>query len=204
MNAGIFTIGHSTLRIGQFIEHLQRHGITELADVRTTPYSRFNPQYKRQNLQKALDDVGLRYVFLGAELGARTDDESCYVNDKVRYELLARTALFRSGLDRIIEGAKHHRIALMCAEKDPLDCHRAILVTRELEKLGQWVQHILVDGSVETHQHTMSRLMNKLLLKEGDCDFFRSGRTILDQAYDSQAERIAYVRKPNVNHSSRR
>lgn len=204
MNKCIFTIGHSTLSIGQFIANLQRHGVTALGDVRSTPYSRFNPQYKRQNLQKALDDVGIRYVFLGAELGARSEDESCYVDDRVQYHLLAQTELFRTGLTRVIEGAKEFCVALMCAEKDPLDCHRTILVARELEKLGHDIEHILADGSIESHEHAVSRLINKLVLKEGNNDMFRSDKTLQDKAYDDQGARIAYVRNSPSTHASRR
>jgi uncharacterized protein (DUF488 family) len=195
MSSNIYTIGHSTLDSETFTRNLQLNGITAVADVRSTPYSRFNPQYNRETLSKTLADHGIRYVFLGKELGARSEDESCYVDDRVQYHLLAQTELFRSGLARVVEGSTSFRIALMCAEKDPLDCHRTILVTRELEKRGHQVQHIHADGSVESHQHAMSRLINQLLLQGGDSDLFQSDRTLLEKAYDDQAERIAYHRK---------
>lgn len=195
MNSDIFTIGHSTQSSTQFVQRLKRHAITAVADVRSAPYSRHNPQFNREELRSVLKQEGIRYVFLGKELGARSDDECCYVNDKVQYRLLAQTELFRSGVSRVIEGAESFRIALMCAEKDPLDCHRTILVTRELVKLGHDVTHILADGSLETHSQAMSRLINQLGLSGQD--MFRSVEETMNEAYDKQADRIAYDRKEN-------
>src|ERR1700742_2928764 len=121
----IFTVGHSNPPIERFIGLLQPHGITALADVRSTPYSRFNPQFNKEKLQSALAAAGIRYVFLGEELGARTKDPSCYDEDgKVSYTKLARTDLFRKGIERLLTGMQQHRIAIMCAERDPLECHR--------------------------------------------------------------------------------
>jgi len=134
----IFTIGHSTHPAERFIALLKQHDITALADVRSKPYSRMNPQFNREDLKKALSESGIAYVFLGKELGARTEDRSCYHEGKVQYGRLAQTELFRHGLDRVQEGAKKYRIALMCAEKDPLVCHHTILVARHLETLGLW------------------------------------------------------------------
>lgn len=192
MNSDIFTIGHSTLRVEEFVQSLKQHHITAVADVRSMPYSRRNPQFNREELRSVLKGGGIRYVFLGRELGARSDDECCYVDDKVQYALLARTDLFQSGIARVIDGAQHFRIALMCAEKDPLDCHRTILVARELVKKGQRVTHILGDGRLETHSQAMSRLVAQLGLSGQD--MFRSEEATLDEAYKAQAERIAYER----------
>lgn len=195
MNSDIFTIGHSTQSSTQFLQRLKRHAITAVADVRSAPYSRHNPQFNREELRNTLKAEGIRYVFLGKELGARSDDECCYVNDKVQYRLLAQTNLFRAGIARVVEGAESFRIALMCAEKDPLDCHRTILVARELVKLGRNVKHILADGSLETHSHAMSRLINQLGFSGQD--MFRSAEETINEAYDKQADRIAYDRKEN-------
>lgn len=193
MNSDIFTIGHSTQSSVQFLQRLKRHAITAVADVRSAPYSRYNPQFNREELRDTLKAEGISYVFLGKELGARSDDECCYVNDKVQYALLAQTELFRTGILRVIEGAERFKIALMCAEKDPLDCHRTILVTRELVKLGRNVKHILADGSLETHSHAMSRLLDQLGLSGQD--MFRSVEETISEAYEKQADRIAYDRK---------
>ncbi|MDR8027958.1 DUF488 domain-containing protein [Burkholderia cenocepacia] len=193
MNLDIFTIGHSTQGIEKFLQRIKRHEVTAVADVRSAPYSRRNPQFNREELRAVLKENGVRYVFLGKELGARSDDECCYVDDKVQYALLAQTDLFKSGINRVIDGAQSFRVALMCAEKDPLDCHRTILVARELIKRGHRITHILGDGQLEAHAQAMSRLIAQLGLSGQD--MFRSEEATLNEAYDTQAERIAYNRK---------
>lgn len=189
----IFTIGHSTHSLGRFVELLQQHGVTAVADVRSTPFSRFNPQFNRKALTQSLHEAGIGYVFLGEELGARSKDPCCYENGRVSYEKLANTQLFKSGLERVASGSKTHTIALMCAEKEPLSCHRTILVARELESMGMPVAHILDDGSIEPHQAAMSRLRQQLHIPEHD--MFRSDAELLDHAYAIQGQRIAYVQK---------
>lgn len=193
MAAEIYTVGHSTQPFETFLGLLQKQGVTAIADVRSAPYSRFNPQFNREELRGVLKVNGIRYVFLGKELGARSDDECCYLDGKVQYKLLAKTPLFQSGINRVMEGAETHKIALMCAEKDPLDCHRTILVARELVSRGAKLTHILQDGSTESHQDAISRLITKLGL--GGVDMFRSEELTVDDAYDRQGERIAYDRK---------
>ena len=93
-------------------------------------------QFNRETLKQHLRRAGIAYVFLGKELGARSEDPSCYVNGKVQYELPAETDLFRQGVDRVRIGMHKYRLVLMCAEKDPLDCHRTILVARHVFALG--------------------------------------------------------------------
>ncbi len=145
----VFTIGHSTHSIERFVELLRRHGVTAVADVRSVPYSRHQPQFNRESLKKSLNQVGIEYVFLGKELGARSDDPACYDGRQVNYRRLAQTALFREGLERVRRGRETYCVALMCAEREPLDCHRTLLVARELEAIGMPVAHILADGCVE-------------------------------------------------------
>jgi Protein of unknown function, DUF488 len=190
----IYTIGHSNHPIQEFLARLRRHGITALADVRSTPYSRFNPQFRREKLQASLAEVGIQYVFLGEELGARSQDPTCYDPDgRVSYAKLARTELFRRGIQRLKTGMAQHRISLMCAEGEPLECHRTILVARELTREGVAVTHILGDGSLETHEHALQRLAQSLGLT--DTDMFSDEAALLEQAYDLQAARIAYVKR---------
>jgi uncharacterized protein (DUF488 family) len=161
-----------------------------VADVRSSPYSRINPQFNREPLRAALREAGISYVFMGEELGARSKDPSCYRDGKVDYALLARTELFQAGLDRVRKGAMTHRVALMCAEKDPLDCHRTILVSRKLAEQGVSVSHILADGSIESHDEAMSRLMQ--MVRVGENDLFRSREDSLREAYRKRGEEIAY------------
>ena len=193
MQVEVFTVGHSNQTANHFVQLLLQHGITAIADVRSTPYSRHNQQFNREELKATLKAEAIRYVFFGRELGARSDDECCYVDDKVQYDLLAKTELFQSGVSRVIEGATSHRIALLCAEKDPLDCHRTILVARELVNRGCTVTHILANGSLETHSDAISRLVKRLGF--GEEDMFRSHTLSVEQAYQMQGHMIAYDRR---------
>lgn len=187
----VFTIGHSTHSFEAFVALLKRHGVTALADVRSAPFSRFNPQFKKDALESGLKAHGIKYVFLGRELGARSDDRSCYENGRVKYARLARTELFHSGLDRVMRGAQEHNIALMCAEKEPLDCHRTLLVARALDELGVPVHHILADGRLESHGDEMLRLLDVVGLPRED--MFHSMQELIAQALTRQEVRIAYV-----------
>lgn len=192
----VLTMGHSTHSLDVFVKLLRQHDVTALADVRSTPYSRANPQFNREGLERDLKAQRIKYVFLGAELGARSNDLTCYENGRVQYARLARTDLFRSGLDRVIRGANEFRIALMCAEKEPLDCHRTILVARALSELGVTVQHILADGRLESHDATMERLLKVVGLR--DHDLFRSRDELMAEALDRQEQKVAYVNEKLV------
>ncbi|OGT83057.1 MAG: hypothetical protein A3H91_00055 [Gammaproteobacteria bacterium RIFCSPLOWO2_02_FULL_61_13] len=154
----IFTIGHSTHPIEAFVDLLRRHGVTALADVRSAPYSRFNPQFNREALEQALDANGIKYVFLGRELGARPADPALYKDGEVQYDRIAQSELFAAGIERVVRGAGEFTIALMCAEKEPGECHRTILISPALALRGLMVRHILADGSLEDHEAVMKRL----------------------------------------------
>ena len=187
----IYTVGHSTNTFEQLLSLLKRHEITAVADVRSQPYSRLNPQFNKKPFKAALKNCGMSYVFLGDQLGARSPDPNCYVNGKIRYELLAKTASFQSGLERLQMGATKFRVAMMCAEKEPLACHRTILVSRHLHDRGVEVRHILGTGDIEDHEFAIGRLLKLLHLP--DEDMFRTRAEMVAQAYAMQAERIAYT-----------
>jgi uncharacterized protein (DUF488 family) len=154
----LYTVGHSNHPIDKFLDLLTGTGISAVADVRSQPFSRRFPQFNKERLAASLSERGIAYVFLGKELGARSDDESCYEDGRVQYPRLAATPLFKQGIDRVLTGAEKFRVALMCAEKEPLDCHRTLLVSRALERRGASIAHILADGGVETHGEAMMRL----------------------------------------------
>ena len=194
MSGTVYTIGHSNHPLEHFIALLKQHDINVLCDARSDPYSRVNPQFNRETLKAALWKAGITYVFLGKELGARSEDPSCYVCGKVQYDRLAQTALFRKGIESLLQRMQGRRLALMCAEKDPLDCHRTILVARHLDTLGIGVEHILADGSLETHGQAVARLLRQLKIPECD-DLFRTRKAMIDDAYKTQSERIAYTAK---------
>ena len=200
MEDTIYTVGHSTHPQERFIGLLLKAGVTAISDVRSKPYSRVNPQFNREALKQTLKLNGISYVFLGKELGARSDDSSCYEDGKVRYDRLAKTPVFQSAIDRVLTGSQKHRIALMCAEKEPLDCHRTILVARHLQDLDFAVLHIHADGALERHEAALTRLIKDLKLP--DHDMFRSYDDIVSDAYRLQEKRIAYDRSAVPNESA--
>jgi len=189
MSNAVYTVGHSTHTIERLVELLKSHSITAVCDVRSRPYSRMNPQFNREPLKRALQAADIKYVFLGKELGARSEDKNCYRNGQVQYDLLAQTDLFKQGIERVKEGARSYRVALMCAEKEPLECHRTILVSRKLFEDGFLIEHILGDGKLEGHEHVMQRLISKLKIPEDD--MFRSHNALVE-AYARQSVEIAY------------
>lgn len=164
----LFSIGHSNHPLAHFLALLQQHRIEVLADVRSMPFSRFNPQFNRGKLDSSLREAGIRYEFLGDELGARTKDPEMLEDGKVSYAKIARSTAFQHGLARLLREAGEHRVAMMCAEKEPLQCHRTLLVGREAEKAGASVTHILADGALEENRHAMERLSARTRLPQGD------------------------------------
>ncbi len=196
MSALVFTVGHSTHAVGKLVDLLRCNEVTAIADVRSQPYSRMNPQFNREPLKAALKGANISYVFLGRELGARSEDRSCYIDGKVQYDRLAGTELFQQGLVRVIDGAGRHRIALLCAEKDPLTCHRTILVVRQLVARGLRAAHILEDGRLEQHDDALDRLLKEEGIQSGD--FFRPRQELVVEAYAKRGNAIAYIEKPSA------
>jgi len=185
----LFTIGHSNRELDEFVELLQEHQITAVADVRSQPYSARHPDFNAEPLKRRLQQFGIRYAFLGEELGARRGEPECYVEGQAKYERVAQLPAFQRGLDRIRKGAEEHRIALMCAEKDPLTCHRGILICRWLRDEME-IRHILSRAELETHEQAEERLLEICGLPARD--LFRSRGELLSEAYERQGAKIAY------------
>ena len=188
----IYTIGHSNHPIEKLIALLTSPGVKLVADVRSHPVSRFNPQYNRDSLRASLAAAGIDYEFLGRELGARTNDASVYVDGKVDYERLARTPELQRGIARVTEAAATRRVALMCAERDPIGCHRAILVCPALAARGLAPLHIHADGRLETDAELGERLLTELGLAEED--LFRDRSALLAEAYRRRGRELGYER----------
>jgi uncharacterized protein (DUF488 family) len=186
----VLTIGHSALPYEEFLDLLHRSGVTAVADVRTSPFSRYLPQFNRETLKDKLRSDGISYVFLGKELGGRPDERALYQNGAADYEKMAGTEAFGKGLERVIAGAKDYRIALMCSEQEPLDCHRCLLVGRALANRGVRVKHILPDGTVETQGQIEDRLLN--MTGRDFEDLFASRDERLAAAYRDRAEKVAF------------
>ena len=190
MEHSVYTIGHSTQSQDRFISLLHAAKIDVVTDVRSSPYSRMNAQFNRDELKQRLKKENIKYLFLGKELGARSNHDCVYVRGQAKYELIAQTESFQDGIKRVVEGAKKYRVALMCAEKEPLECHRTILVSRKLIEHGLTVCHILNDGTTESHDHALDRLVARLGIPPED--MLRPRSQVVEEAYDKQGLEIAY------------
>ena len=187
----IFTIGYSTYSLESFLRVLEKYSINAIADVRSIPYSKFKPDFNRDFLEGYLSKKKMAYVFLGDNCGARINAPECYVDGKADYHLIAEHPTFREGLKRLRSGINNkYRIVLMCAEADPVNCHRSILVCRNLRFSEIRIKHILKDGSVEDHQKTEKRLMNLFNLYQPN--LFKTESDRLEDAYALQGEKISY------------
>ncbi|MBI4831525.1 MAG: DUF488 domain-containing protein [Candidatus Lindowbacteria bacterium] len=145
----IYTIGHSNHTAEKFVELLKQHGIELVVDVRSAPYSKYSPQFGKEEMALFLSENGIEYAFHGNSLGGRPNDRSCYEGEAVNYEAIREKEWFRDGLDYVCWEATNRKLALLCAEEDPNECHRHNLVTQELLKKGEQVVHIRGDGSLE-------------------------------------------------------
>jgi uncharacterized protein (DUF488 family) len=187
--ADLFTIGHSTHSAEKFLELLRKNEITAIGDVRSSPFSAWTPQFNRSALEPALKAIGIHYVFLGDELGARRVEREVYLDGVARYERIEKLPSFQTGLERVRKGARKFRLALMCAEKDCLECHRTILVCRHLRRdLG--IAHIGGDGSLEPHRDAEARLMKEEKIPQND--LFMNESDLVERAYDQRGPKIAY------------
>lgn len=191
----IYTIGHSNHQIKNFISLLKKYGITAIADVRSSPFSRHNPQFNKDALESALKQEKIAYVFIGEELGARPNDPSCYDNGSANFIKIAERSKFKQGIERLIKGMEKYRIAILCAEKEPLDCHRTILVCRHLRKFELTIQHILFNGRVEDHKDMEHRLVKVLGLEPMLFDTSHTEADRIEEAYNQRARDIAYKRE---------
>jgi uncharacterized protein (DUF488 family) len=157
----LFTIGHSNHSIEHFLALLRRHGVEMIADVRSRPYSRFVPHFSKERLARLLEEEGLGYLYLGRELGGKPPKGEPPASPTT-YQLRVEQPLFRQGIDRLLEAAWANRVALLCRERDPLDCHRLHLVCRYLRPLGLDVRHILPSGELEAQPATERRLLERV------------------------------------------
>lgn len=187
----ILTAGHSTLSADAFAALLTGAGVTAIADVRSSPYSRHLPHFRREALAERLRKDGIAYVFLGRELGGRPADDRLYRDGVADYERMAATPTVQRALDRVLEGATRYRIALMCSEAEPLECHRCLMLARSLGRRGVGVGHLLGDGTVEPHAATEERLL-QATARHGN-DLFASASELLDLAYEAQRRRFAFA-----------
>ena len=145
----IYTIGHSNHELEKLVGLLQQHGVELVVDVRSSPYSRHNPQFNKENLAPALAESGIDYAFHGNSLGGRPSDPSCYDENEIDYAKVREKDWFSDGLACVCLEAANRVVALLCSEEDPNDCHRQNFLAQELLKKETKVIHIRGDGSLE-------------------------------------------------------
>lgn len=153
MAVQVYTIGHSNHTWERFEELLRGAELRVVADVRSTPTSGYCPHFDREPLAANLKRTGYGYVFLGDALGGRPPEAYCYdAAGRVLYERIAGLPRFVEGLQRVLRGAERQRVALMCGEEDPAECHRHLLLARVLvERHGAEVLHVRGDGRVQPY-----------------------------------------------------
>ena len=152
-NAGlrVLTIGHSNHPAEHFLDLLKSHAVQVVVDTRSQPYSKYAMQFDQAELKTALSGAGIRYLFLGQELGGRPDGDEFYDEEgHVLYDRLAETCLFQEGLSRLERGIRDYKVAMLCAEENPAACHRRLLIGRVLLDRGIQVEHIRGDGRIQT------------------------------------------------------
>jgi uncharacterized protein (DUF488 family) len=187
----IFTIGHSNHALEDFLALLNRHNIKAVVDVRSQPYGRLE-HFNREYLFTELKAAGIEYIFLGRELGARREERECYEVGLAVYEKIATLPAFQEGLARLRQLALTSSPAVMCAEKEPLDCHRAILICRCLRNSGLRIAHILADGNLEDHACAEKRLVKKMGIERTLFEPHLTEEEIIRRAYDERGQEIAF------------
>jgi uncharacterized protein (DUF488 family) len=183
-----FSIGHSNHTFEHFASLLGEHGVDCVVDVRSNPWSRYAPQFNREALEPALASRGIEYVFFGAELGGRPDGDEFYDEEgHVAYGALASTSSFKCGIDALEVRASVRRVAIMCSEEDPTDCHRRLLVARVLLARGVSVSHIRGDGRVQT---------------EADLEPAAAQQSLFDEEKPWRSTRSVLHRRPRATSST--
>ncbi len=196
----LFSIGHSNIPVERFLAMLQGAGANVVADVRSKPHSRFCPWFSQKPLAATLSAAGVGYAAMGGALGGRPRADTLYRDGVADYEAMAIEPEYVTGLDRLLEVAARSRVCLMCAERDPLDCHRCLLVARSFAERGVAVGHILHDGAVEAHAETERRplALDEKAVPQA-CDLFTSGQhDQLAAAYRRRARAVAFRRKASA------
>ncbi|HXG12988.1 MAG TPA: DUF488 domain-containing protein [Gemmataceae bacterium] len=193
----LFSIGHSNHDFAHFLRLLQGAGITAVADVRSSPFSQRLPQFNRPELERTLGEQDIGYAFLGDLLGGRPRRADVYdAEGRVDYERVRAAAWFHRGLDRLVQAMEDFTIAMLCAEEDPLNCHRGLLITPALVERGIHPLHLRGDGSVETTAALEDRLLKKHFRKEIENVLFplsaEERRHLLVEAYRRQTRARAY------------
>lgn len=196
----VFSIGHSNHSEEAFQNLLLSAKITAIADVRSAPFSRHSPHFNQDELRYSLRNIGIAYSFLGAELGGRPNEKDFYCDGVADYEAMAERPEFKMGVQRVLRGAAEYKIALLCSEHNPLDCHRCLLVGRQLLREGADVEHILSNGALLNQQSVEEHLLS--LVDGAHDDLFLPRGERLSIAYREQSRRVAFEEPGRIAASS--
>ena len=188
----LYSIGYATKPIDVFLQQLRHYGVSAVADVRSVPFSKAFFDYHQPAIRRHLEAAGIRYVYLGDELGPRSKNRDHYDDcGQVQFDRLSQSELFRRGIERLQDGlGKGFNIALMCAEKDAAGCHRSLLIGYSLQRqVGLELQHITHEGELETQQQLEARLPQIHQLGQ---DLFLSEAEARQRAYRMQLQKTSY------------
>ncbi len=194
MSSRLYSIGYATKPIPTFIEQLNRYHINVVADIRSVPFSKTFHDYHQGAIQGHLVRAGIRYVYLGEELGPRSKEPHHYdACGQVQFDRLRHSSLYKQGVERLKTGIQRdYTIALMCAEKDPANCHRSLLIGYDLQRtLGMTLWHITHNGELEDQTALEQRLSHMHQLDE---DLFLSAEEAQEKAYQQQLKKTSYRR----------
>lgn len=197
----IYTIGYTSFNTEQFICTLKNHGITCVVDVRSSPYSANYKNYNKENLERLLTNANILYRNYAEEFGARQSLKKFGPNGYVDFNLFAKSPLFHSGIKKIDNAySLDQTIALMCAEKDPLDCHRFVMIGHNIDQKQYQIINILQDG-IETIEETENRLVNTHFPNRAQISFFQEDNLtypeMLDKSYFELNKKIGYKGQDN-------
>lgn len=167
--SSIYSIGHGNKNINEFISELKSFDIKYLLDIRSKPFSKWNPQFNKHSLKKSIEEEAVKYLFIGDLLGGLPNDKDCYdENGKVSYKTIKNKKFFIKGLSRIITAnEKNIKVALMCSESNPEDCHRSKLIGEELLKNNKIsMNHILSKEKIKSQELVINELTKGKSLKD--------------------------------------
>ncbi|HET7212892.1 MAG TPA: DUF488 domain-containing protein [Terriglobia bacterium] len=200
----LFTVGHSSMEAGEFTRLLGMHKAGVVMDVRSRPASGRFPHFNGAVLENILQSEGIAYQFLGEELGGRPSDPAAYSPDGVvNYRACRRSYNFSAGIERIERELQTRPIVLMCAEEDPIECHRFLMICPELVALGLHPLHIRRDGNIETQEAAEDRLLRSTGLGHVAANtLFPAARAeTIEEALELQARKYAFRVDPHLVHS---
>lgn len=198
----IFTIGYSGFQLNNFIKTLKDNGISVVVDVRSLPYSQYYTDFNKDNLNKILTESKIYYRNYALEFGARQEEKKYYPNGYLDFNMFSKSRQFLSGVEKLKKSMKqNYTFSLMCSEKEPIMCHRTILVARAFYLAGYNVIHLLPNGKTETQADIEKKLLEKFFPDYNQLKMFSknlSEQEYIEEAYKQQNATIGYTIKEEL------